>query len=127
LEEIENSIPAKGRDTHSGWESLIVFPHERQFAQDYSIARGEPSGYPWAEYIDTVWDYAAALLEVATEVRVIGYSFNPIDSRYVVDKLLTKVKCDKIAIQNLDIDTVKKNLASYKMLRGRLEFDQTPF
>ncbi len=126
LEEIENSIP-KERDVPYGWESLIVFPHERQFEQDFHEARGESSGYPWAQYVDTIWDHAAAVLEAATEIRVVGYSFNPIDSRFVVDKLIAKVKCDKIVIQNLNIDTVKKNLASYKMLRGRLEFDQTPF
>lgn len=126
LEEIENSIP-KERDVQYGWEQLIVFPHERQFSQEFHKARGESSGYPWAQYVDTIWSYAATVLEAATEVRVIGYSFNPIDSRYVVDNLITKVKCDKILIQNLDIDTVKKNLASYKMLRGRFEFDSTPF
>ena len=124
--EIENSIQ-KERDIPYGWESLFAFPHERQFSQDFLKARGESSGYPWAQYIDTVWNHAAALLEAATEVRVIGYSFNPIDSRYVVDKLIAKVKCDKIVIQSLNIDAIKKNLASYKMLRGRLEFDQSPF
>ena len=126
LEEIENSIP-KERDVLHGWESLTVFPHERQFEQNFYKARGESSGYTWAQYVDTIWDHAAELLEAATEVRVIGYSFNPIDSRYVVDKLIAKVKCEKTIIQNLNIDTVKKNLASYKMLRGHLEFDQTPF
>lgn len=126
LDEIENSIP-KERDVAYGWESLIVFPHERKFSQDFLKERGESSGYPWAQYIDTIWNYAAALLEAATEVRVIGYSFNPIDSRHVVNELFSKVKCEKIIIQNKDIEAVKKNLASYKILRGRLEFDQTPF
>jgi hypothetical protein len=126
LEEIEKSIP-KERDVQYGCESLIVFPHERQFSQEFHKARGESSGYPWAQYVDTIWSYAATVLEAATEVRVIGYSFNPIDSRYVVDNLIAKVKSDKIVIQNLNIDTVKKNPASYKMLRERLEFDQMPF
>lgn len=126
LEEIENSIP-KERDTVYGWESLIAFPHERQLSQQYFRENDKSSGYSWAQYIDTVWKHAAALLEAATEVRVIGYSFNPIDSRHVVSELLAKVKCDKIVIQNRDVDAVKKNLASYKLLRGRLEFDQTPF
>ena len=127
LEEIENSIP-KERIPPYGWESLITFPHERQASQDHKEANGESSDYPWAQYIDTVWNHAAVLLEAAAEVRVIGYSFNPIDSRHVVKKLLSKVKRErKIVIQSKDIEGVKKNLASYKMLRDRLEFDQTPF
>ena len=61
----------------------------------------------------------------ATEVRVIGYSFDPIDSRYMVNELLSKVTCEKIVIQN-KID-VRKNLESYAQLRGRLDYDPKPF
>ena len=106
---------------------MIAFPHERQLSRQYDKDHDKSSDYPWAPHIDTVWEHAAKLLETATEVRVIGYSFNPIDSRYVVKELLSKAKCDKIVIQNKDVEAVKNSLASYKILRGRLEFHQTPF
>jgi len=69
--------------------------------------------------------HAASVVAHATEVRVIGYSFNPIDSRHMVTNLLTKATCEKIVIQNR-VD-VRKSLESYKELGRRLDFDPTPF
>ena len=124
FETIEKSIPKKcgGR---FDWEPLLAFPHQRQESQELFNTRGESSGYTWAPYIDAVWQHAATLVATATEVRVIGYSFNPIDSRYMVNELLSKATCEKIVIQN-KVD-VRNNLASYKKLRGRLDFDPSPF
>lgn len=124
LEKIEKSIP-KERGGPFGWAPLLAFPRERQESQEYFDQRGESSGCGWAPYIDTLWLHAASLVADATEVRVIGYSFNPIDSRQMVTKLLTKATCEKIIIQNT-VD-VRKSLESYKELRGRLDFDPTPF
>ena len=124
LEQIEKSIPNE-RGGPFGWESLLAFPHERQESQEYFNARGESSGYAWAPYIDAVWQHAGNVVADAAEVRVIGYSFNPIDSRYMVDELFSKATCERIVIQN-KVD-VRPNLESYKQLRGRLDFDPTPF
>ncbi len=126
LVEIEKSIP-KERDPLSGPEPLIAFPHERQGSQNYLKGQGKSSDYLWAPYIDSVWKHAAALVADATEIKVIGYSFNPIDSRYMVAELLGKAECEKITIQNKDAEAVRNNLASYTQLRDRLEFDSTPF
>ena len=61
----------------------------------------------------------------ATEVRVIGYSFSPIDSRYMVNELLSKATCEKIVIQN-KVD-VRRNLESYVQAKSPLDYDRTPF
>jgi hypothetical protein len=61
----------------------------------------------------------------ATEVRVIGYSFNPIDSRHMVNQLLSKATCEKVVIQN-KVD-VRRNLESYRQFKDRLHHDSTPF
>jgi hypothetical protein len=100
---------------------LTAFPHERHASQGC----GESSDYLWAQYIEAVWRHAASVVASATEVRVIGYSFNPIDTSHVVDQLLSKATCEKIVIQN-KVD-VRRSLESYPQLKGRLEFDPTLF
>jgi hypothetical protein len=124
LDQIEASI-RKECGGPSGWEPLLAFPHERQASQAFFNARGESSGYGWGPYIDAVWPHAAEVVANAAEVRVIGYSFNPIDSRYMVNELLSKATCGRIVIQN-KVD-VRTNLESYRQLRGRLDFDPMPF
>lgn len=124
VEEIEKTIP-KECGGPFGWEPLLAFPHERQESQEYFSYKGESSGCDWAPYIDAVWQHAASVVANATEVRVIGYSFNPIDSRHMVNLLLSKATCEKIVIQNR-VD-VRRNLESYRQFKGRLEFDPTPF
>jgi hypothetical protein len=61
----------------------------------------------------------------ASEVRVIGYSFSPIDSRHMVNQLLSRATCEKIVIQN-KVD-VRRNLESYRQFKDRFEFDPTTF
>ncbi len=124
VEEIEKTIP-KECGGPFGWEPLLAFPHERQESQEYFNERGESSGRDWAPYINAVWQHAASVVANATEVRVIGYSFNPIDSRLMVSQLLSKATCEKIVIQNKV--NVRRNLESYRQLKDRLEFDPTPF
>lgn len=126
LAEIEQII-LKQRSTSSDFEPLITFPTERHLSRQYYKDQGKSSGYHWAEYIDAVWEHAAKLIAIATEIRVIGYSFNPIDSRYVISDLLDKTTCQKIMIQNKDPKSVERNLAHYAQFSGRLEFDSTPF
>jgi hypothetical protein len=124
VEEIEKTIP-KECGGPFGWEPLLAFPHERQESQEHFSYKGESSGRDWAPYIDAVWQYAASVVANATEVRVIGYSFSPIDSRHMVNQLLSKATCKKIVIQN-KVD-VRRNLESYRQFKDRLEFDPTPF
>ena len=104
------------------WEPLIAFPHEKQRALS-----GE-TDFNWDPYIQKVEAHAASVLAGATEVRLIGYSFAPIDSRHVVNNLLNKIPDDaRIIVQNPDIATVQSRLEAYPTLRGRVEFDPTPF
>ena len=124
LKQIEESIP-KQCGGLNGWAPLLTFPHERQKSQEFFNHRGQSCGHDWAPYIDTVWQYAASIVANAAEIRVIGYSFNPIDSRYMIKHLLAKSTCKKIVIQN-KID-VRRNLASYEQLRDRLDYDPKPF
>lgn len=124
LVEIEAAIPAE-RDPLSGPEPLMAFPHERQGSQEYLSAQGKSSDYLWAPYIDKVWQHAADVVANATEVRVIGYSFSPIDRSHMVNQILSKAIRARIVIQN-KVD-VRRNLESYPQLKDRLKFDLRPF
>jgi hypothetical protein len=134
IQEVENLLTKNG--VHSAdafnkpnahitfpWESLIVFPHEKQG----SLADRQIS-FSHHKYIWQVWDHAASLLASATEVKVIGYSFSAIDSRHIVETLLNKAtQCKKIVIQNPAVQNVRAALVSYTQLNGRLEFDASLF
>lgn len=133
IQEIENLLAKNG--VHSSdafkkpnaivipWESLIVFPHEKQRSLE-----NRQFGFPYNPYICQVWDHAASLLASATEVKVIGYSFSAIDSRHMVETLLSKAtQCEKIVIQNPAVQNVRAALASYTQLTGRLEFETSMF
>jgi hypothetical protein len=124
LDQVEKSIPQNCGGPF-GWEPLLAFPNERHESQEIFNQRGQSSGYGWAPYVDAVWRHAASLVANATELRIIGYSFNPIDSRYMINQLVTKATCEKIVIQNKT--DVRKNLNSYEELQGRLEYDPSPF
>ena len=134
IQEIENLLAKNG--VHSSdtlnkpnapiafpWESLIVFPHEKQRSLE-----NRQAGFSYNSYVCQVWDHAAGLLASATEIRIIGYSFSAIDSRHMVETLLNKAtQCKKIVIQNPAVQNVRAALASYTQLNGRLEFDASPF
>jgi hypothetical protein len=105
------------------WKTLITFPHEKQHS-----LKNRQTGRSYDPYIRQIWDHAASLLAAATEVKVIGYSFSAIDSRHMVNELLSKAtQCHRIVIQNPAVETVKANLASYAQIRERLEFDSSLF
>jgi hypothetical protein len=100
------------------WKPLITFPHEKQ-----QSLRNRQTGFAYDPYIRQIWDHAASLLAAATEVTVVGYSFNAIDSRHMVSELLSKADgCQKIVVQNPDVATVEPNLQSYAQLEGRVQF-----
>lgn len=128
LKDIE-ALAAKAHD-YLEWKPLIAFPHERQSSREFHQANNSSSGHYWAPYIDAVWNHARDLLAEATEVKIIGYSFDPNDSRYMVEDLLCKVPAHvKIVIKNRKEakEKVMGNVEGYKVLRGRVEFDPSPF
>jgi len=62
-------------------------------------------------YLEKIEAHAASVLATATEVRIIGYSFAPIDSRHVVNNLLSNIPRDsKVIVQNMDVATVRSRL-----------------
>jgi len=124
LHEIENVIQA---ENDYPWEPLIVFPHEKH----RGIA--SPTEFEHDPYIRTVEGHAISVLKSATEVRIIGYSFAPIDNRHVIDNLLSAIPdAAKIIVQNPSDSTVRARLEGYPTFRRRIErgmvtFDPTPF
>ncbi len=126
LQDIETCIQ-KQKGHPQPWEPLIAFPHERQ------RARLNATKFAWDAYLRKVGAHASKVLSCATDVRIIGYSFAPIDSRYVVNDLLNKIPPDsRIIVQNMDVATVRTRLEAYPTMRdriakGRVEFDPTPF
>ena len=105
------------------WEPLIAFPHEKQrFASD------DAGDFVQGPYIDEVWRHAAAVLQVAAEVTVIGYSFASIDRTHSVENLLSRTpKTTRIRIENKDVEAIKQTLKDFEVLQGRLDFDQRTF
>src|SRR6266498_1305157 len=94
------------------WEPLIAFPHEKQRA-----VQGE-TDFLADRYIEKIEIHAASVLAAATQVRIIGYSFAPIDSRHVVEKLLDKIPPDSaIIVQNMDVASVRSRLEGYPSMR----------
>jgi hypothetical protein len=134
LQEIENLLEKNGvyswetlnrtnAPINLPWEPLIMFPHEKQRSLE-----NRQTGFPYDPYIRQIWDHAASLLATATEVKVIGYSFSAIDSRHMINELLSKAtQCHRFVIQNPAVESVKANLASYAQIRERLEFDSSLF
>ncbi len=112
------------------WKPLLAFPHERQSSRKFYQESKKSAGYHWAPYIDAVWNYAGDLVAEATEVKVIGYSFDQNDSRYMVEELLSKVPASlKIVLKHkkeAEADVMRK-VEGYKALRGRVEFDPASF
>ena len=76
-------------------EPLIVFPFEKDF-----VRSGSPNRLAFREYITSVWQQAERVMESASEIWFIGYSFAMMD-RTAVIALLTRAKqCKRVVIQN---------------------------
>jgi hypothetical protein len=77
-------------------EPLLVFPYEKDF-----IVSGKNNRLPFRAYIENVWAAATQVLRGAAEIWVIGYSFDPTDSIYLLDAIRQAQKCERIVIQNI--------------------------
>ena len=127
LQKIEQQLNVNEKQKTQSWEPLIAFPHEKQRA-----VKGQ-TDFLADRYLEKIEAHAATVLAGATEVRIIGYSFAPIDSRHVVNNLLNRIPArSRIIIQNTDVASVRSRLEAYptmsdRVQRGCVEFDPTPF
>jgi len=96
-EEIRDALffPTKP-NPHFVAEPMIIFPYEKDF-----VVSGKESKLPFRDYIKRVWDHASYVLRQASEVWIIGYSFDATDCMYLVDRLRQAEKCERIIIQNI--------------------------
>lgn len=77
-------------------EPMIVFPYEKDF-----VVSGRENKLPFRDYITKVWAHAAYVLQQASEIWIIGYSFDPTDCMYLVERLRRAEKCERVIVQNL--------------------------
>jgi len=76
-------------------EPLIVFPFEKDF-----VRSGTPNQLAFREYITAIWQQAERVVESATEVWFIGYSFAMMDRTAVMGLLAHARQCKRLVIQN---------------------------
>ncbi len=75
---------------------LIVFPFEKDF-----VRSGAHNQLAFREYIATVWLQAERVVESATEIWFIGYSFAMMDRTTVLGLLARAKQCERLVVQNL--------------------------
>ena len=76
-------------------EPLIVFPFEKDF-----VRSGSPNQLAFREYITAVWQQAERVVESASEIWFIGYSFAMMDRTAVIGLLARARQCKRLVIQN---------------------------
>jgi hypothetical protein len=76
-------------------EPLIVFPFEKDFVRSDSL-----NHFPFRDYITKVWQQAERVVESATEIWFIGYSFAMMDRTAVISLLAHARQCTRLVIQN---------------------------
>jgi hypothetical protein len=103
---------------------LIVFPYEKDY-----IVSGKDNKLAFRSYIKTVWDRAKATLSQASEIWVIGYSFDPTDCRHLVEGMKQASNCERVVIQNLpaECDRIERLLRTKYRLGSRIEKYEVPF
>jgi hypothetical protein len=75
---------------------MIVFPYEKDF-----VVSGRDNKLPFRDYIGKVWAHATFVLKEASEIWIIGYSFDPTDCEYLIERIKGAEKCGRIVVQNL--------------------------
>jgi hypothetical protein len=76
-------------------EPLILFPFEKDF-----VRSGSPNQLAFRDYITAVWRQAERIVESASELWFIGYSFAMMDRTAIVDLLARGRQCNRLVIQN---------------------------
>jgi hypothetical protein len=76
-------------------EPLIVFPFEKDF-----VRSGSPNQLAVREYITAIWQQAERVVESASELWFIGYSFAMMDRTAVIGLLNRAKQCSRLVIQN---------------------------
>jgi hypothetical protein len=109
---------------HFSKAPLIVFPYEKDF-----IVSGKQNALPFRDYINAVWSHATYVLQEASEIWVIGYSFDPTDCNYLVERIQQAKKCERIVIQNLpaECERIESLLKIDYRIQIPIEKYQTPF
>jgi hypothetical protein len=74
---------------------LLVFPFEKQHIQTGG------SHFYYKKYITAVWNKAKNLIAQASEIRIVGYSFQAIDRGSIIGLLANAINCKRGLIQNL--------------------------
>ena len=76
-------------------EPLIVFPFEKDF-----VLSDFPNQLAFRKYITAVWQQAERVVESASEIWFIGYSFAMMDRTAVIGLLARARQCKRLVIQN---------------------------
>ena len=93
---ISDSTYFSDQPTWQTWrEPLIVFPYEKDF-----VMSNANNKFEFRDYIKSVWERASQVIQEASEIRVIGYSFDLMDSKYLVNLLRKAEHCKLLVIQN---------------------------
>jgi len=77
-------------------EPMVIFPYEKDF-----VVSGRDNRLPFRDYISKVWAHTTHVLQEASEIWIIGYSFDPTDCMYLISRLKQAGKCRRIVVQNL--------------------------
>jgi hypothetical protein len=109
---------------HAFRDSLIVFPYEKDFVMSNSNNK-----FVFRDYVTKAWAQAAKIIQEASEIWVIGYSFDPTDCKYLISHLKNAKKCQRIVIQNLkdECDRIEQLLRIDEGLKIPIEKKTTLF
>ena len=105
-------------------DPLIVFPYEKDF-----VMSNNNSGLVFRDYIKSVWEHASQTIQEASEIWVIGYSFDPTDRKYLINLLKKAKNCKRIVIQNLkdECDRIDRLLRIEEKLEIPIVKNETVF
>jgi hypothetical protein len=99
-------------------EPMIVFPYEKDY-----IVSGKNNKLSFRSYVNKVWAHATEVLRAASEIWVIGYSFDPTDAGRLIDGIRLAERCERIVIQNLgpECDRIEALLRVEHRILTRIE------
>jgi hypothetical protein len=105
-------------------EVLLTFPHEKAD----SLLETSPRSFLHRNYIQHVWRQANRLIEQASEIWVIGYSFAALDLNEFIKLLRNTQNCKRIVVQNPQADAICRRLrVEYPDIGAKLVPHLDPF